>query len=166
MVPPRSSKSSGVLQWNRLVCPPLTTRPTHGKMSAPRRQPGSEDMGLDMVRVDERHFERQGQHLRRADADQKRTDQPRRIHDDDAADVGELEAGLPQRFIHRRQQSLQVGPGRDFRNDAAEAGVQIDLRGDDVGAGSRNSSVKIATDVSSQEVSIARKLIIAKRQDS
>ena len=39
-----------------------------------------------------------------------------------------------QRLIQHWQQPLQVGPRRHFRHDAAEASVQIGLRGDHAGA--------------------------------
>ena len=48
-----------------------------------------------------------------------------------------------------------MGPRRDLRHDATEAFVQVDLRGDQVGAHVKPSST-IATAVSSQEVSMPR----------
>ena len=51
-----------------------------------------------------------------------------------------------------------MGAGGDLGHDAAEAGVQVGLRGDDVGQDG-GSSVKTAAAVSSQEVSMARKSV-------
>ena len=49
------------------------------------------------------------------------------------ADLIEPDVRLAQRLVDDRQQPLQVGAGGDLRHDAAEAGVQVGLRGDDVG---------------------------------
>ena len=93
---------------------------------------------LDVVDADQRHVQRQRQHLGRADADQQRADQARRV---DARrrsrSRSSRTSGLPQRLVDDGQQPLQVGAGRDLGHDAAEARVQVGLRGDDVGEDGR-----------------------------
>ncbi len=100
---------------------------------APRGQPAGVDVAFNVVDAEQRHAQANGEHLGRADADQQGADQARRMMHGDAADLIQTHAGLAQRFVDDRQQSLQMCPRRDLRHDAAEARVQIGLRRDDVG---------------------------------
>ena len=60
-----------------------------GEDVPPRREAAGVDVAVDVVDAEQRDIERQGQHLGRADADQQRADQPRRVVDGDAADLSE-----------------------------------------------------------------------------
>ncbi len=104
-----------------------------GEDVASGRQASGVDVALDVIDADQRHVQAHREHLGGADADQQSADQPRRIVDGDAADVFEAYRRLLQRLVDDRQQTLQMGAGGDLRHDAAEAGVQIGLRGDDAG---------------------------------
>src|SRR5262249_46818673 len=95
------------------------------------------NMRLDVVDTDERNPQRHRQHLGRTDADEEGPDQAWRMVYRDAADLVERDAGFLQRFIDDGQESLQVRPRGYLGHDATEAGVQIGLRGDDVGQDGR-----------------------------
>src|SRR5947209_18620714 len=57
--------------------------------------------------------------------------------DGDAADVVEAEVGLAQGLVDDGKEALEMGAGGDLGDDAAEAGVQVGLRGDDAGQDGR-----------------------------
>ena len=59
-----------------------------GEDVAPGRQSAGVDVAGDVVDADERHVQRQGEHLGGADADEQRADEAGRVMDGDAADVG------------------------------------------------------------------------------
>jgi hypothetical protein len=91
------------------------------------------DVAVQVVDRDERQPPRPGERLRRGDADQKRPDQAGALRDTDSLDVAELGVRVGERLPQRRQDQLEMVPGRDLRDDAAVRRVQLGLRGDDVG---------------------------------
>src|SRR5919108_6263043 len=85
-----------------------------------------------MVDRNERQPSSPGQGLRGRDPDEQCPDETRPLRHGDAVDVVELGTGLVERLPERRQQELEMMPGRNLRYHAAVAGVQLGLRGDDV----------------------------------
>ena len=57
--------------------------------------------------------------------------------DRDGADLIETDISLAQRLVNDGEKALEMGASGDLGNDAAEAGVQIGLRGDDIGENAR-----------------------------
>ena len=64
------------------------------------------------------------------DADEQRAHQPGADGGADRVDVVVADAGLDQGARHHGGEQLDVGPAGDLGNDAAEAGVQLDLAAD------------------------------------
>jgi hypothetical protein len=89
---------------------------------------------MEVVDRDERQPPCPGERLRRGQPDEQRPDQAGPARDRDPVDVVEPRTGLLQRLPDHRRDQLEMPPRRDFRHDAAEARVQVGLRGDDVGA--------------------------------
>ncbi len=88
---------------------------------------------MQMVHRDERQPPRPGERLRGGDADEQRADQPRPCRHGHRFDARQVGACLRERRGDDGDDELEVATTRDLGNDAAEAGVQIGLRGDDVG---------------------------------
>ena len=89
---------------------------------------------MEVVDGDEREPARPRDRLRGREADEQRPDQPRPLRDRDAVDVVERDARLPERLAQHRHDQLEVTARGDLRDDAAEARVELGLRGDDAGA--------------------------------
>ena len=89
---------------------------------------------MQMVDGDQRQALRPRERLRRGDADEQRADQPGPRRDGDRVDVGELDPGVAERLLDHRRDELEVAARRDLGHDAAEARVQLGLRGDDARA--------------------------------
>ena len=64
---------------------------------------------------------------------QQRAGQARRVGHGHGVDLLERQAGLAQGLVDHRQDALEMGAGGDFRHHAAEAPVQVVLRGHDRG---------------------------------
>ncbi len=86
-----------------------------------------------MIDAQQRLIRRQRQALGVIDADQQRTDQTRSARHGDGVKLRRGHAGVVQRLIDDVADRLDVGARGEFREDAAVFGVQVDLRGDDVG---------------------------------
>ena len=84
-----------------------------------------------MVDADERHVPRQRQRLGRRHADEQGADQAGPDRAGDGVDAAVVDPGLDDRPGDHRVEQLEVGPAGDLRHDAAERGVQLDLRADD-----------------------------------
>ena len=95
------------------------------------------DVPVQVVDRRERKPPRPRERLRRGDADEQRADEARAARDADEVDVVERRVRLAERLPDDRQHELEVPPRRDLRHDAAEARVELGLRGDDVRRGSR-----------------------------
>ena len=111
--------------------PPADDEPHAREDVAPGGQATRENVAGHVVHADERHAERQAQHLRRGDADQERPDQPRRVVNGHATDLAQGNARPRKCFVDRWKDAPQVRPGGDLGNDSAEPGVQARLRSDD-----------------------------------
>jgi hypothetical protein len=95
---------------------------------------GGLDVGPQVVDPEQRQVVGEREPLGRRHPDQQRADQAGPGGDGDGVDVGQAHAGLDQRLVHRGQHQLEVGPGRDLGDHAAEGRVQLRLGGHDVGA--------------------------------
>ena len=73
--------------------------------------------------------QRRGQRLRRADTDGQRTNETRSGRNRNRVHVRQGYSGLVESSIQRGQEGLQMRTRRDFRDDAAVAGVLIHRRG-------------------------------------
>ena len=87
-------------------------------------------MSMKMVDRDEGQASCPRDRLRGLQADEEGADQSRSARDGNAVDL--VERVLGQRLAHDGHHELEVPPGRDLRDDAAVARVQIRLRRDDV----------------------------------
>ena len=85
------------------------------------------EVRLEVVHGDERHVPHQRERLRRAHADEQRSDEPRSDGRADRVDALVLDARLDDRLCDHRREHLDVRPPGDLGDDAAEARVQIDL---------------------------------------
>ena len=92
------------------------------------------DVAVQVVDGRERQAARPGQRLRGRDADEQCADEPGALRDRDRVDVVERRSRLAERLAHDRDDELEMPPRRDLGDDAAVAGVQVGLRGDDVRA--------------------------------
>ena len=95
--------------------------------------PGGIHVALKVVDAQQRQVGAQRQALRVVHADQQRTDEARSARYGDGVHGGQRRGGLRQGLVHDRRNGLHVGARGQFGEDAAVAGVQLDLRGDDVG---------------------------------
>ncbi len=91
---------------------------------------GGVEVGLEVVHGHERHVPDQRQGLRRGDADEQRADEAGPVGGGDGVDLGVGDAGLHDGLGDHRVQHLDVGTGGDLGDDAAVAGVAVDLAGD------------------------------------
>ena len=89
------------------------------------------DVAVEVVDRDERQPARPGDGLRGGKADEERADQARALRHGDAVDVLERRVRLGERLADHRRHELEVPPRGDLGHDAAVAGVQLRLRGDD-----------------------------------
>ncbi len=86
-----------------------------------------------MVDAHQRQAAPQGDALGGVDAHQQRPRQPRPVGHGHRVRVIVAHVGLPHRLLNHGNDGLDVGAGSDLGKDAAVLGVQIHLRGDDVG---------------------------------
>jgi hypothetical protein len=70
--------------------------------------------------------------LRRRDADEERADEPGPARDADEVEAVERRVRLAERLPDDGQHELEMAARRDLGHDAAEARVELGLRGDDV----------------------------------
>ena len=89
------------------------------------------EVRLEVVDADERDVPREGQRLGRRHADEQGADQAGPDRAGDGVDAPVLDPGLDDRPGDHRVEQVEVGPAGDLRDDAAERGVQLDLRADD-----------------------------------
>ena len=89
---------------------------------------------MQMVDGDEREPAAPGDRLRRREPDEERADQARPLRDRDPVDPAQRHTGDVERLAHDRRDQLEVATRGDLGDDAAEAGVQLGLGGDDVRA--------------------------------
>ncbi len=85
------------------------------------------DVPLEVVHPDQGHVEGQRDGLGRGESHEERTDEPgtpRRGHGLDLAPAG---VRLPEPALEQRVQALQVRPGRELRDHAPEARVDVVL---------------------------------------
>ncbi len=134
--------------------PPLASRQVNGGCQVERPQVERGDVAVQMVDGDQRQAMRPGERLRGGDADEQRADQPGPHRDGDRVDIASS-TRLAERLLDHRRDELEMAAARDLGHDAAEARVQLVLRGDDAGAISP-SALTTAAAVSSQDVSIPR----------
>ena len=87
---------------------------------------------MQVVDRDERQPAPPRERLRGGEPDEQRADQPGPWVTATALDVAERRARLAERLAHDRRDELEVAPRGDLGDDAAVAGVQLGLRGDDV----------------------------------
>ena len=83
--------------------------------------------------ADEWQAASEGERLGGVQPDQERAGQPRTSGDRDGRQVGPAYPGFGERPPDGRHDGEEVLARGDFRHDAAEAGVDLHLRGDDVG---------------------------------
>ena len=86
-----------------------------------------------MVDGDQRQLLREGEALRGGETDKERADQSGPLGHGHGVEALELGVSLGQRLPHDWEEELEVSPRGDLRDDAAEASVQLGLRGNDVG---------------------------------
>ncbi len=91
------------------------------------------DVAVEVVDGDERQPARPRDRLRRSEADQEGSDQPRALGDRNPVDIGEGRVPCRERLADHRGDKLEVPPRGDFWHDAAEACMQLGLRRDDAG---------------------------------
>ena len=92
-------------------------------------------MGLDVVDGDEGPLPGEGEGFGGGDADEQAADEAGAVGDGDCIKLfgGFGDAGGGEGFIDDGVEGFKVSAGGDFRDDAAEFGVEVDLRGDDIG---------------------------------
>src|SRR5438128_3247498 len=91
-----------------------------------------EDVSGQVTDADDRQFARPGNRLRHVDPDQQAAHQAGTAGHGDRIDLLPAGAGGLERSFDHRDEGLQVRARRDLRNDAAEGGVQLILRPDDI----------------------------------
>ena len=89
-------------------------------------------MGRQVADANDREAARPGDRLPQVDADQQAADQPGPARYAHGIDLLPASSGFLERTLDDRDQRLQVGPGRQLRDDPAVGGVQRVLRADDV----------------------------------
>ena len=87
-----------------------------------------------MIDRDEREPPRERQALRRRQPDEQSPDEPRPLGDGHTGDIAHRCAGLPERLPDDGKEQLEMTPGGHLRDDPAVAGMEVRLRGHDVGA--------------------------------
>ncbi len=87
---------------------------------------------MQMVDRGERQPVRPRERLRGGDADEQRADEPRAARDADELEPVERCVRVGERLADDGHHELEMPPRRDLGHDAAEARVQVGLRGDDV----------------------------------
>ncbi len=98
------------------------------------------DVRGQVVHPVQRHLPGRGVGLGRGHPDQQRPGQPRAGGDRDRGHVRRPDPGRGQRAVHGRDHRLQVGPGGDLGDHAAEAGVLLHRGGDLVGQQGRGGA--------------------------
>jgi len=91
------------------------------------------DVTFEVVDGDERFLQREGERLGVGDADEQGAGESGAFGDGDGVEVGECEAGAGDGLAHDGDDVAQVLARGELRHDAAEDGVHLHLRGDDVG---------------------------------
>ena len=93
-------------------------------------------MGLDVVNGQQRFSPGEAIGLGGGGADQEAADEAGAVGDGDAIELGGgvVDVRKVESFLDDGGERFKVGPGGDFRDHAAEFGVEVDLRGDDVRA--------------------------------
>jgi hypothetical protein len=89
------------------------------------------DVPLQVVDRNERDPPRPGDRLRRREPHEEGADQPGPARDADARDVAQPHSRLCQRLADHRGHELEMAAGGDLGDDAAVAGMELGLRGDD-----------------------------------
>ena len=110
------------------------------------------DVPVQVVDRHEGQAARPGERLRRREADEQRPDEPRPPRHRDRLDVVQGRVRTIERLADDRRHELEVPPRGDLGDDAAEAGVQVGLGGDDERISP--AAVTSAAAVSSHDVSI------------
>ncbi len=91
---------------------------------------GEEDAGqvaVEVVHPHDRQPPSEGQRLSRGYSDQEGPDQPRSCRDRDGTELGPCDSRLGEGLIDQGGDQFHVGSARQFRDDPAELGVEIDL---------------------------------------
>ncbi len=99
-----------------------------------RGEPQCRDVAEQVIDRDERQAARIRERLARREPDEQRPDQPGSLRHRDRVDRIERRTRVGERRLEHRHDELEVAPRGDLGHDAAEAGVEIGLRGADARA--------------------------------
>jgi hypothetical protein len=91
------------------------------------------DVTVEVIDRHERTSSRPGERLGGCEPDEERADQAWALRDRHRIDLGQGASGLAQRLANDRQDELEMAARGDLRHDPSVAGVQVCLRGDDIG---------------------------------
>ena len=93
------------------------------------------DMTFQVVNAEKGFAGPQGQSLGKGEPDQQAADEPRSTGHRHQSDLVQTHAGCTQGGIGDIQDSLQVTPGRQFRDNPAKSGVLFNLGEEDITPG-------------------------------
>ena len=96
-------------------------------------QPRCVDVALQVVYAEQGQTGGERQPLGGVDADEQRSGETGAVGHGDAVEVGQLDASVLQGPADHGDYGEEMLPGGGFGDDAAEAGVEVRLGGDDVG---------------------------------
>jgi hypothetical protein len=105
---------------------------------------GGVEMSLEVVELNQGDVEREGERLGGSEADDEGADESGAGGDGDGPEVGERDAGLGKGFVNDGKDLPDVGAGGDLWDYAAEAGMEVELGGDDVGEDARDAGALVA----------------------
>ena len=82
-------------------------------------------MTLEMMHADEGHLEAEGKRLAVHQADEQCSHQPRSRRHGDRVDLFQRDACLGERLVNHRDDGDEMGPARQFGDNAAEDAMHI-----------------------------------------